>query len=254
MTTITEYRDGYINQIGAPGSSFRIDGNVTGSVSKHLLTGNLKNIIFSSNQSITFTNQTDLLTNTCRMYWNCLGNTIEYDLIDQVFDKDIVVSKQLLYTPETASSVASTTNFLGEIITDHDGNNGGPFDARFGNAAVRLISANYNLQLYNPATSYNGIYGKPDWWAFNEITPYFDGLEITFIKTDTASGDIFINSSALPMFYHNNPTRALNPAGDVSLSTFKFRARQHIKAKLIKVGVNPDTYGWHIMEGKTPAP
>lgn len=249
MTTITEYRDGFINQKGASGSSFRINGNVyTTNSCTHV--SNLTNLNFT-NASITFLNQSDRLQNICRMYWTCQGNSIEYDLIDQVFDKDIIVSKQLNYTLETTSS---TGDFTAAIVTDHDGNNGGAFDMRFGDAALRIMpNSGNNIRLYNPGSTYPGAIGKPDWWINTQITPFFDGLEISIFKTDAAAADIFNDSTSLTIFYHNNSTRALNPAGDVSLSTFKTRARQQLKAKIIKIA-QPNTYGWHIMEGKTPAP
>lgn len=253
MTTITEYRDGFINQKGASGSSFRIDGNVyTSSTSNAsgILAIN-ENINFLNNIKITSTNTTNFNNNTSQMYWTCLSNSIEYDLIDQVFDKDIIVSKQLNYLTE---SVSETGDYTAAIVTDHDGTNGGAFDMRFGDAAYRYLpNSGNNIRLYNPNNTYPGAVGKPDWWITNEIAPYFDGLEISFFKTDAAAADIFNDSSAALIFYHNNPTRVANPAGNHIVSTFKTRARQQIKAKIIKIA-QPNTYGWHIMEGKTPAP
>lgn len=243
MTTRTEYRDGFINQIGPPGSAFAIQGSLN-------ISSNRTNVHVGFNKSVTFVNTSDNTNNTCRMYWTCLGNQIEYDLISQTFDKDIIVSKQLNYILETNSD---TGLFTGEIMVDQDSNTTqDPRDFAFGNSACRILpNALNDIRLYDPNSGYPSSNGRPDWWAAAEIAPYFDGLEITFLKTDTASADFYQASPSETNFYHNNPTRNLNPAGNVSFSQFKFRPKQHLKAKIIRTGAN--TYGWHIMEGKTPA-
>jgi hypothetical protein len=246
MTTITEYRDGYINQIGAPGSSFVIRGNVHSTI-PYRASNNLININFQTNIGVSFINQSDFINNTCRMYWNCLGNSIEYDLIDQVFDKDIVVSKQLNYSTNTYAQ----DNQAFRQFSDDDA--GTPVDYRFGFAGIMINNNNnatitsISFQLQNP----NGLADVdepfPEFFINKNILPFFDGLEFSIIKTNSANRFITFTGQPTVNLYHNNPTRVSNPASEI-----RFRTQQVIKLKIIKTGEN--TYGWHIMEGKTPAP